>query len=68
MKLTIIFKDEFEEHMKKQFGSFTNPQVYYIKSIRIKDRCLYSTISSTMCWSMDDIAEFTVSERRADNG
>lgn len=34
MKLTIIFKDEFEEHMKKQFGSFTNPQVYYIKSIR----------------------------------
>ena len=54
--------------MKKQFGSFTNPQVYYIKSIRIKGRYLYSTISSTMCWSMDDIAEFTVSERRADNG
>lgn len=26
MKLTIIFKDEFEEHMKKQFGHFTNPQ------------------------------------------
>lgn len=22
MKLTIIFKDEFEEHMKKQFGEF----------------------------------------------
>lgn len=64
MKLTIIFKDEFEEYMKKQFGSFTNPQVYYIKSIRIKGRYLYSTISSTMCWSMDDIAEFTVSERR----
>lgn len=68
MKLTIIFKDEFEEHMKKQFGSFTNPQVYYIKSIRIKERYLYSTISNTVCWSMDDIAEFTVSERRADNG
>jgi hypothetical protein len=68
MKLTIIFKDEFEEHMKKQFESFTNPQVYYIKSIRIKGRYLYATISSTMCWSMDDIAEFTVSERRADNG
>lgn len=23
MRLTIIFKDEFEEYMKKQFGSFT---------------------------------------------
>lgn len=56
MKLTIIFKDEFEEHMKKQFRSFTNPQVYYVKSIRIKDRYLYSTISSMMRWSMDDIA------------
>lgn len=26
MKLTIIFKEEFEEHMKKQFGAFTNLQ------------------------------------------
>ena len=56
MKLTIIFKDEFEEYMKKQFGSFTNPQVYNVKSIRIERGCIYSTISSTMCWSMDDIA------------
>lgn len=56
MKPTIIFKDEFEEHMKKQFGSFTNPQVYHVKSIRIEGRYLCSTISSTMCWSMDDIA------------
>lgn len=56
MKLTIIFKDEFEEHMKKQFGSFTNPLVYNVKSIRIEGGRLYSTISSTMCWSMDDIA------------
>lgn len=56
MKLTIIFKDEFEEHMKKQFGFFTNPQVYSVKSIRIEGGHLYSTISSTMRWSMDDIA------------
>lgn len=33
MKLTIIFKDEFEEYMKKQFGSFTNPQVYHVKEV-----------------------------------
>lgn len=33
MKLTIIFKDEFEEHMKKQFGSFTNPLVYHVKEV-----------------------------------
>lgn len=56
MKLTIIFKDEFEEHMKKQFGSFTNPQVYNVRSVRIEGRYLYSTISSTMRWNMDDIS------------
>ena len=55
MKLTIIFKDEFEEYMKKQFGSFTNPHVYHVKSVRIERGYLYSTISSTMRWSMDDI-------------
>ena len=27
MKLTIIFKDEVEEHMKKQFGHFTKDAV-----------------------------------------
>lgn len=56
MKLTIIFKNEFEEHMKNQFGSFTNPQVYNVKSVRIEGRYLYSTISSTMRWRMDDIS------------
>lgn len=56
MKLTIIFKNEFEEYMKKQFGSFTNPQVYGVKSIRIEGEYLYSVISSTMRWRMDDIA------------
>lgn len=33
MRLTIIFKDKFEEHMKNQFGHFTNLQVYGVKSV-----------------------------------
>lgn len=57
MKLTIIFKDEFEKCMKNQFGSFTNPQVYNVRSIRIEGGYLYSTISNTVCWSMDDITQ-----------
>lgn len=57
MKLTIIFKDGFEKYMKNQFGSFTNPQVYNVKSIRIEGGCLYTTISSTKCWRMDDISK-----------
>lgn len=44
MKLTIIFKDEFEAHMKEQFGSFTNPQVYGVKSVHMEGAYLYSTI------------------------
>lgn len=44
MKLTIIFKDEFEEHMKKQFGSFTNPQVYGVESVHMEGGYLCSTI------------------------
>lgn len=33
MKLPIIFKDEVEARMKKQFGPFTNPrQVYGVKA------------------------------------
>lgn len=36
MKLTIIFKDKFEEYMKKQFGPFTNPQVYHVKFVHIE--------------------------------
>ena len=38
MKLTIIFKDEFEEHMKKQFGHFTNPQQVYGCAVRTHGR------------------------------
>ena len=58
MKLTIIFKDEFEEHMKKQFGSFANPQVYGAKSVHVEGEYLCSTISDTVRWRMDDISRF----------
>ena len=47
MKLTIIFKDEFEAHMKEQFGSFTNPQVYGVKSVHMEGGYLCSTIWDT---------------------
>ena len=62
MKLTIIFKDEFEEHMKKQFGHFTNPQVYGVKSVHMEGWYLCSTIWDTKRWSMDDISEFYCEE------
>jgi hypothetical protein len=62
MRLTIIFKDEFEEHMKKQFGAFTNPQVYGVKSIHMEGGYLYSTISDTKRWRMDDISRFYCEE------
>lgn len=62
MKLTIIFKDEFEECMKKQFGAFTNPQVYGVKSVHMEDGYLCSTISDTKRWSMDYISRFYCEE------
>lgn len=63
MKLIIIFKDEFEAHMKKQFGSFTNPrQVYGVKSIHMEGGYLCSTISDTKRWRMDDISRFYCEE------
>lgn len=62
MKLTIIFKDDFEERMKKQFGSFTNPQVYGVKSVHIEDGYLCSTISDTVRWRMDNISIFYCEE------
>lgn len=63
MKLTIIFKDEFEAHMKKQFGSFTNPQqVYGVKSVHMEGAYLYSTISDTKRWCMDYISRFYCEE------
>ena len=62
MRLTIIFKDEFEEYMKKQFGHFTNPQVYGVKSVHIEGGYLCSTISDTKWWCMDDISRFYCEE------
>lgn len=54
MKLTIVFKDEYEGCMKKKFGSFPNPLVYNVRSVRIEGVYLYAT--STACWRMDDIS------------
>ena len=62
MKLTIILKEEFEEHMKKQFGSFANPQVYGAKSVHMEGGYLYSTISGTKRRRMDDISRFYCEE------
>lgn len=62
MKLTIIFKDEFDTRMKKQFGHFTNPQVYGVKSVHVDGAYLYSTISDTVRWRMNDILRFYCEE------
>lgn len=48
--------------MKKQFGSFTNPQVYGLHAIHIEDGYLCSTISDTVRWRMDDISIFYCEE------
>ena len=63
MKLTIIFKEEIEEHMKKQFAHFTNPrQVYGVKSVHTEGAYLCSTISDTVRWRMADISRFYCEE------
>lgn len=62
MKLTIVFKDEFEEYMKEQFGSFTNPQVHDVKSVCMEGKYLYSNISDTVGWRMDNISRFYCEE------
>ena len=62
MKLTIIFNDEFEERMKKQFGSFTNPQVYGVKSVHMEDGYLCSTVWYTKRWNLADISRFCCEE------
>lgn len=57
MKLKIVFKYKFEEQMKKQFGAFTNPQVFHgIECVYMEEGYLCS------CWSMDDIARFYCEE------
>lgn len=62
MKLTIIFKDEFEEYMKKQFGHFTNPQVYGVKSVHIEDGYLCSTVFETKRWNLANISRIYCEE------
>lgn len=62
MKLTIIFKDKFEKDMKKHFGSFTNPQVYDVKSVHIKNGRLRTENSGLAYWNMDDIPTFYCEE------
>ena len=62
MRLTIIFKDEFEEHMKKHFGAFTNPQVYGVKSIHMEEGYLCSTVCDTKRWNLADISRFCCEE------
>lgn len=66
MKLTIIFKDEFEEHMKKQFGHFTNPQVYGVKSVHMEGGYLCSQFGTRSDGVWMIFPDLTV--RRADNG
>lgn len=66
MKLTIIFKDEFEEQMKKHFGSFTNPQVYDAKSVHVEGAYLCYPFSDASHWRMAYIARFYCEED--DNG
>lgn len=64
MRLTIIFKDEFEEHMKKQFGAFTNPQVYGVKSVHMEGGYLCSTIFGTKRWRLANISSFYCEEEK----
>ena len=66
MKLTIIFKDEFEAHMKEQFGSFTNPQVYGVKSVHMEGGIYAPQFGTRSGGVWMTFPNFTV--RRADNG
>lgn len=64
MKLKIVFKYKFEEQMKKKFGSFENPQVFYgAQFVYMEEGYLCSTISDTVRWRMDNIARFYCEER-----
>lgn len=65
MRLTIVFKDEFEEHMKKQFGSFTNPQVYGVKSVHMEGVRIYTPRFQTRSGGVwMTFPDFTVRRRR----
>lgn len=60
MRLTIIFKDEFEEHMKRQFGAFTNPQVYHVKSIHNSAYNSYSHLVDRLKKEVSNLKEKTL--------
>ena len=67
MRLTIIFKDEFEEHMKKHFGHFTNPrQVYGVQSVHMEGGTYTPLFRTRFAGVWMTFPDFTV--RRADNG
>lgn len=66
MKLTIIFKEEIEEHMKKQFGHFTNPkQVYGVKSVHMEGGTYTPLFRTRFAGAWMTFPDFTV--RRSDN-
>lgn len=63
MKLKIVFKYNFEKQMKKQFGSFTNPQVFYgVQFVYMEEGYLCFMILDTVRWRMNDIARFYCEE------
>ena len=50
MKLTVVFKHEFEVQMKRQFGnSFVNPLVIHgVRKVYMQDGYLHSVIWDNM--------------------
>lgn len=60
MKLTIIFKHEFEMQMKKQFGdTFTNPLIIHgVQKIYMQDGYLHSVIWDDRMWNMNHVSQF----------
>lgn len=68
MKLTIVFKHEFEVQMKRQFGnSFVNPLVIHgVRKVYMQDGYLHSVIWDDRMWSMSDISQFSHEPEESD--
>lgn len=62
MLYVLIDKHDAPMDDVQQLGSFTNPQVYGVKSVHMEGAYLYSTISDTVRWRMDDISRFYCEE------
>ena len=61
MTLTIVFKQEFESDMRKQFGSFANPlRIYGVKQVHVRDGLLHSVIWDDRAFRMSDISQVYV--------